>query len=587
MSAALRAVLQAFNPPSVTGKDWKGRSHLYLLRLGAVLCIILIPAFAVLYHANEPLSREAVILHTVMEGFALLMLVVTFIKEWFRKHAARLLLSFGFIISLWAAALSYLSGFGPDAAIGFFLVTVSCAMFLSLAFDSIEPLSVFGSYTLVLTLFLIGMSNEPGVNEAIYIASILVSLALVYVAVSARIQVQNALQQREEHLMEAQSTASLGNWELNLRTGSFHWSQEMFRIVGLDPEKDRASFDDLISRLSQNDRGKLTEFWTALKANRPHEDILIRMQVDDANSPDRTLRIRGAFAKRTSHSSERLYGICQDVTEDAERERQLLEAKNVADHAREEAERAREQAEEVARMKSEFLTNMSHEIRTPLTAIIGFAQVLGEEVEPERRGLVEPIEQSGRRLLTTLNSVLDLAQLRANGLNMHIEPVDVAEEAHEFADMLRQLASEKGLALVVTGPVQGLYAEADRAVLNRVLTNLVSNAIKFTDEGRVTISLDKEDAYVRIRVHDTGRGIHPDFLPKLFEEFRQESTGTTRTHEGSGLGLAITKGLVQQMGGTICVDSTINVGSVFTVLLPQYSASRIPDTATVKEVNVS
>jgi signal transduction histidine kinase len=215
---------------------------------------------------------------------------------------------------------------------------------------------------------------------------------------------------------------------------------------------------------------------------------------------------------------------------------------------------------------------MSHEIRTPLTAINGYAQVLGEEVDEDQRGLVRPIEHGGRRLLDTLNSVLDLARLQAGRFDLRMEAVDLAEEAHALGDLLRPLAHAQGLGLVVHAPPSGLVAFADRSALQRVLTNLVSNAVKFTDAGRITLSAEADDQHVRLKVRDTGRGIGPAFLPKLFEEFRQESDGLTRSHEGSGLGLAITRHLVQLMDGTISVDSVLGRGSVFTVTL-----ARLPD----------
>jgi signal transduction histidine kinase len=230
---------------------------------------------------------------------------------------------------------------------------------------------------------------------------------------------------------------------------------------------------------------------------------------------------------------------------------------------------AKEQAEEMARLKSAFLANMSHEIRTPLTAIIGFAEVLSEEVEAEHRECTRLIEKGGKRLLDTLNSVLDLARIESGTIEVDVAPLDVAREVHELADGLRPLATRKGLSLVVHAPVSGVRALADRVALDRVLTNLVGNAIKFTDAGRVVLSVRVRGAYVCVRVADTGRGIGAAFLPKLFDAFHQESTGFARSHEGTGLGLTITKRLVELMGGTIAIESTQGVGSAFTVALPK------------------
>ena len=567
MQAVARLANVIFRPPSVTGRSWKQRSDLYLFRLGCFLCIILVPAFAVFYYAAKPTGQVTWILQGGMTLVALLMLCVTYTSSWARKHARKLLLFLAFLLTSWAAVVASINGFDANFAVGYFVTVVTAAMFLSLAFDVVAPLSWYTSFALATTLVLMSLTPEPEVNEAIFIASILVALAIVYVAVSARIQVQEALTEREGHLAEAQRTASLGNWEVNLQDGRANWSVEMFRIVGLDSETESPSFDEFAARVHPSDRPVLSRFWDTLRARRKHDDITLTL--DAVDGTDRSIRLRGAYARATPNRAERLHGICLDVTDEVERARVMLEAKEEAEVAREQAEHAREQAEEMARLKSAFLANMSHEIRTPLTAIIGFAQILGEEVSAEQRELVEPIEQSGKRLLSTLNSVLDLARLKSEGMALNIEPLDVAEEVHELTEMLRPQASAKGLSLIVNAPVCGVIARADRPALNRALTNLLSNAIKFTEVGHITVSVEQTDSMVYIRVHDTGRGIGIEFLPKLFEEFRQESTGVTRSHEGSGLGLAITKGLVELMQGTIEVDSVVGEGSMFTITLPR------------------
>jgi len=247
------------------------------------------------------------------------------------------------------------------------------------------------------------------------------------------------------------------------------------------------------------------------------------------------------------------YGI--DMTERMAFERQLMEAKSAA--------------EEMARLKSSFVANMSHEIRTPLTAILGFATVLGEELEGEQRELADIIKQSGDRLLETLNSVLDLARLEAQALDMDPLALNVGEELQAAARLFRPMAEAKTLALEVDLPAHPVRAQLDRALLHRVLSNLLSNAIKFTEEGEVRIVLTERDDAVIIQVNDTGIGISEAFRPHLFEEFKQESTGLARTHNGSGLGLAITRHLVERMQGQIGAESTKGEGACFTVILPK------------------
>ena len=233
---------------------------------------------------------------------------------------------------------------------------------------------------------------------------------------------------------------------------------------------------------------------------------------------------------------------------------------------------AREEAEETARAKSSFLASMSHEIRTPLTAVIGFADLLMDEVDPEARGLVDAIQAGGRRLLATLNSVLDLARLDAQGEALRRVPFDVVEHVRQSVTLLQGLVQERGLTLTVSAPPAPVVAELDPDALDRIVTNLVGNAAKFTEDGGITVEIDADDHTVSIRVIDTGIGIAEDFLDDLFVEFRQQSEGHGRSHEGTGLGLAITKRLVDLQGGTISVDSQWNVGTAFTVALPRTAA---------------
>ncbi|HEX8385004.1 MAG TPA: PAS domain-containing sensor histidine kinase, partial [Rubricoccaceae bacterium] len=255
----------------------------------------------------------------------------------------------------------------------------------------------------------------------------------------------------------------------------------------------------------------------------------------------------------------RIAGTMLDLTARKATERALVEAKEAA-------EQAREAAEGVARAKSSLLMNMSHEIRTPLTAVIGYAELLGDEAPPELQGLVEPIGRGAKRLLDTLNSVLDLAQIEAGALPLAAAVVDLRAEADAAVAALRPLALPKGLALTCTGPPTP--ARADRAALARVLTNLVGNAVKFTERGSVAVDVWSEGESAWVRVTDTGVGIGRSFLPHVFEDFRQESSGANRSHEGSGLGLAITRGLVSTMGGEVTAESEKGVGSAFTVRLP-------------------
>lgn len=245
---------------------------------------------------------------------------------------------------------------------------------------------------------------------------------------------------------------------------------------------------------------------------------------------------------------------CRDVTERKRAEIALI--------------RAKEQAEEVARLKSAFLANMSHEIRTPLTGIIGFANVLGEELDNQHQEFVSLIERSGRRLLQTLNSVLDLARLESNQMELEEEKLDLAEQVEDNVALFQHVAREKNLSLIFKADQPGPRVILDPACLSRIVNNLVGNALKFTEEGEVRVSVRTDAEMAQLIVQDTGVGIDETFLPHVFDEFKQESSGLGRRHEGAGLGLTITHHLVELMNGTISVESHVGTGTTFTVSFP-------------------
>lgn len=235
----------------------------------------------------------------------------------------------------------------------------------------------------------------------------------------------------------------------------------------------------------------------------------------------------------------------------------------------EELRASRDRIEEMNRLKSVFLTNMSHEVRTPLTTILGFAEILDREVTEEQREFVKIIRQGGERLLDTLTSILDLARLESRSFDVVPEEFDVARKAVETCLPLEPLAHEKGLYLRVETPDEPAWAELDVSAFERVVSHLVRNGIKFTNQGGVTLTVGVEQDDIVLHVADTGIGIGKEFMPFLFEDFTQESEGYSRIHEGNGLGLPITKRLVELMNGDMMAESEKGTGSIFTVVLPR------------------
>ena len=234
---------------------------------------------------------------------------------------------------------------------------------------------------------------------------------------------------------------------------------------------------------------------------------------------------------------------------------------------------ANEQLRDLDRLKSEFLATMSHELRTPLNSVLGFTSLLLDGRSPltdEQRRQLGHVRAAGRHLLALINDVLDLSRLESGHMALTLAPVDVVELAREAVEQLRPAAQAKGLALHTRLPTS-LSVLADRRRLLQVLLNLGSNAIKFTPSGEVRLFAEAGDAHdpqVRLGVEDTGIGIAPEHLDKLFKPFHQVDSSMSRQHEGTGLGLHLSQRLVGLMHGRIDVRSTPGAGSCFTVWLP-------------------
>ena len=233
---------------------------------------------------------------------------------------------------------------------------------------------------------------------------------------------------------------------------------------------------------------------------------------------------------------------------------------------------ARDTALAASRHKSEFLANMSHELRTPIQAIIGYAELLKEEMEIEGRDEatsdLKSIMTNARNLLAMINNILDMAKIEAGRMELRTEHVNLAETIAQAADTIRPLMRQNGNELVVTQEGTDLEVEIDSGKLVQVLLNLLSNAAKFTQEGRVQLNATHHGGWLTASIADNGIGIGADKQELIFEEFRQVDMSTTRKFEGTGLGLAITRRLCHLMNGEISLASTLGEGSTFTVKIP-------------------
>ena len=233
---------------------------------------------------------------------------------------------------------------------------------------------------------------------------------------------------------------------------------------------------------------------------------------------------------------------------------------------------ARDAAEAANRAKSVFLANMSHELRTPLSAVIGYSEMLEEEMEdlgePHLIADLKKIESNARHLLSLINDVLDLSKIEANRMTSYAEDFDVAAIAKEAVSTVESLVQRKGNTLTLDLGDELGTMHSDVVKLRQCLFNLISNAAKFTENGRITLSARRENDWMVFAVADTGIGMSEEQLGRLFQRFSQADDSTTRNFGGTGLGLALTRAFCRLLGGEVLVASTLGEGTTFTIRLP-------------------
>jgi len=234
---------------------------------------------------------------------------------------------------------------------------------------------------------------------------------------------------------------------------------------------------------------------------------------------------------------------------------------------------AKEDAEQMNRVKSAFLANMSHELRTPLVGILGYSELLANSVSTDdQKEMADTINQSGKRLLHTLNLILDLSRVEANRQEIILEEFNLVEFIRNLVRLFEINALKKGLTLDFISHLPELWVKTDNRLLEHIINDLINNAIKYTEQGGVVISVDIQQeitlSHVVIQVRDTGIGIPQDRLQVIFEAFRQAREGYSRPYEGTGLGLTISKKYANLLGGNILVESEPGKGSTFSLVLP-------------------
>ncbi|NNF58674.1 MAG: PAS domain S-box protein [Rhodothermaceae bacterium] len=528
----------------------------HALRVYRQLCLLAAGLILVLWLVRNwtgTLGTDPLAVRLAMAAAVLAPALLSYRVAWVRRHFRASLYGLLYVLIAWAVGTVAANHF--ETTYTFFLFLVIASIGLGGGVSSQTARALIGPFVFCggLVLIALWLDPTPALPREQIAGTALLELFVVYLAAHSRIDALARLRNSETRYRAVVQQSHDGIYLLDPETLGFLDANLAYcALIGydLDALKTMTVFD---VALEQAD----TLLDAAADVNTTGEFVSGERRHRRADSSVIDVHVSASLIHYGTRNA--ICVVARDVSGQRRHERELL--------------RAKEQAEEMLRLKTAFLSNMSHELRTPLTAILGFAEILAEEVDGEQREYVEVIEQGAQRLYATLNSVLDLAQLEGGTISLNSEAVDLGKEAQGVVDLLRALATQKDLVLRFIPPSPPVCVQADPSALRRVLTNLIGNAIKFTERGTVTVQLGiggkpggHAEAFVSI--HDTGIGIDAAFLPHLFQEFKQASWGIKRSHEGNGLGLAITQRLVHLMAGHITVESEAGRGSTFTVFLP-------------------
>ncbi|MGI4755643.1 MAG: response regulator [Janthinobacterium lividum] len=376
---------------------------------------------------------------------------------------------------------------------------------------------------------------------------------LVVDDVTVERQAQNRLQISEERYRRLIESSASIIWtttpEGELRGDQPSWT----RFTGQSPSQ----FEHYgwLDAVHPDDRDASAKAWTYAVA---HNTLYsVEMRLLRADGEWRTMAARAVPLLARGNAREWV-GTHTDITEQKQAQLELSAAKDAAESAN--------------RAKSQFLANMSHELRTPLSAVIGYSELLEEEMEDKGEAAtladVRKIQANARHLLSLINDVLDLSKIEADRMTTYAEEFSAADLLQDVGNTMKGLVEQKGNELVLDFPDNLGSMNTDQVKLRQCLFNLVSNAAKFTEHGRITVHGERDGDHMTFRVSDTGIGMTPEQTAKLFERFAQADVSTTRKYGGTGLGLAITRAFCRLLGGDIEVQSAAGEGSSFIIKIP-------------------
>jgi PAS domain S-box-containing protein len=397
-------------------------------------------------------------------------------------------------------------------------------------------------------------------------------MLLILSDVSARKQAEASQRESDERLQTAVKASNVGLWDWELATNRVHYSAEWKRQLGFAEHEIKDDLAEWEGRVCPDDLAPTLERVQRYLA-RPEGAHEVEFRMRHKDGTWRWIYTRGECVLDAAGKPVRLLGCHVDITE---RKRNEEELKGHRHHLEElvaqrtlELQASRAQAEAANHAKSAFLANMSHEIRTPMNAIMGLSALLRRaSPTPEQAERLDKIAAASQHLMGIINDVLDLSKIEAGRLELEHADFELSAVLDHVISIVGEAARAKGLALAVDAGAVPRWLRGDATRLRQALLNYAGNAVKFTEHGSIALRAhlleqSGEELLLRFEVQDSGPGVAPERLARLFQDFEQGDTSTTRQHGGTGLGLAITRRLARLMGGEAGAQSIPGVGSTF------------------------
>lgn len=368
-----------------------------------------------------------------------------------------------------------------------------------------------------------------------------------------------ALGKSESQLVRTQEISHLGTWFFDVKTLEITWTKELYATFGLDSTLPPPAF-------AEHSKLFVPESWerlenaidNAINHGTNYDLELKTIRKDNTNG---WLWVFGEAVKDSTGKTMALQGAVQDITSRKEAEIELLNAKN--------------KAESASSLKNYFLANMSHEIRTPINGVVGFAELLKDKylTIEERNMYLDVIDTNSKQLLSLIDDIIDIAKIESNEFNIKSDDCNISKMISNLELNFNQLAKTKGkpeiiIKSIIPNEHEDLIISTDSTRLRQVLSNLLHNALKFSEDGTILFGFNFNNSEIKFFVKDEGIGIPEDLIDDIFDRFKQVNYDKSATYGGTGLGLAICKGIVELLGGEISVTSKLDVGSEFSFTIP-------------------